>query len=208
MTTRSIKTFPDLIACEHCDRVYQRADLAPHEVARCEGCEAVLYRAERFNIDQWLALTLTAAIVFILANTYPVIRISMQGQHNEATLWQSVEALGRGPTALIAVPAALTVIVVPFLQIALLGWVLIHARLGLRSPGFALSMRALSALRPWGMVEVCLVGTLVAIVKLSSYLSVVGGPGIWATATLTVLLVIIANRDTHWLWDISARELP
>jgi paraquat-inducible protein A len=30
-----MKTFPDLIVCEHCDRVYQRRPLAPGEVARC-----------------------------------------------------------------------------------------------------------------------------------------------------------------------------
>lgn len=203
MTQAQVRTFPHLIACEHCDRVYRRVPLAPREVARCEACQAVLYRGERLNLDQWLALTLTAVIAFMLANVYPVIEISLRGLHGETTLWQATMALAQGDAAPIAVPALLTVIVVPFLQLALLSWVLLFARFDRRAPGFASAMRALNALRPWSMVEVCLVGTLVALVKLSSYLSVVTGVGIWAMAALTLLLVVIANRDTHWLWEVG-----
>lgn len=47
-----------------------------------------------------------------------------------------------------------------------------------------------------------MLGILVAIIKLSSFLEVAPGPGIWATAVLMVLITIIANRDVHWLWDM------
>ena len=201
-----MKTFPRLIVCEHCDGVFQRPDLARGEIARCELCDAVLCRADRLSIDLWLALTVTAAIMFVLANVYPVIRISLGGMHNEATLWQSMRALAHGNAAPIAVPAALAAIFVPLMQILLLGWVLSYARFGQRAPGFGAAMKGLNHLRPWSMVEVCLLGALVTIVKLSGYLSVVAGVGIWATAALTVLLTIIASRDTHWLWETPARE--
>ena len=70
-------------------------------MARCDRCAAILYRASSLDIDRWLALTIAAAIVFVIANVYPVVRISLQGLHDEATLWQSA--------------AALSIIVVPFL---------------------------------------------------------------------------------------------
>ncbi|WP_445147271.1 paraquat-inducible protein A [Dyella sp. Tek66A03] len=201
-----MKTFPTWIVCEHCDGVYLRRALVRGDIAHCECCGAVLYRAGRLNIDQWLALTVAAAIVFTLANSYPIIRISLQGLHNEATLWQSVVALAHGAAAPIAVPAALSIIVAPFLQIALLGWVLVFARMGRRAPAFTTAMKALNALRPWSMVEVCLLGALVAIVKLSGYLDVMPGIGIWATAALTVLIAIIASRDLHGLWELHDDE--
>jgi paraquat-inducible protein A len=197
------QTYPDLIACEHCDSVYRQRPLAQREVANCMRCGAVLYRADRLTIDQWLALTIAAAIVFVLANVYPVIRISLQGLHNDVTLWQSVAALAHGMAAPISVVAALSVIVIPFLQIALLGWVLVFARMERRAPAFASVMKALHALRPWSMVEVCLLGALVSVVKLSSYMDVVIGVGIWATAALTVLITIIASRDIHGLWNFT-----
>jgi paraquat-inducible protein A len=205
-TDVAMKTYPDLIVCEHCDTVYRRPALAPGEAARCEACGAGLRRAGRLDVDRWLALTVAAAVVYVIANTCPVIRISLQGLHNEATLWQSAMALAHGAAAPIAVPAALSVIVVPLAQILLLGWVLGHARAGRRAPGFAAAMRLLGALRPWSMVEVALLGILVSVIKLSGFLDVAPGAGIWATAALMVLLTLIASRDLHELWALAAGD--
>ncbi|MDR0576653.1 MAG: paraquat-inducible protein A [Candidatus Accumulibacter sp.] len=197
-----MKTFSDLIVCEHCDSVYRRQPLPPGAAARCGRCGAILRRAG-LDLDRWLALTLAAAIAFVIANVCPVVRISMQGIPNEATLWKSAAALAQGPIACVAVPLALSIIVVPFLQIGLLAWVLAHARAGRRAPGFAPAMRLLVLLRPWSMVEVCLLGILVAVAKLSHLLQVAPGPGLWATAGLMALVTLIANRDVQRLWDLT-----
>ncbi|MBX3679351.1 MAG: paraquat-inducible protein A [Rhodocyclaceae bacterium] len=203
-----LRTFPDLAVCEHCDSVYRRRTLASGQVARCDRCAAVLYRASGLDIDRWLALTIAAAIVFVIANVYPVVRISLQGLHNEATLWQSAAALAQGAAAPIALPAALSIIVVPFLQITLLGWLLLYARIGRRAPGFAPAMRLLVALRPWSMVEVALLGILVSVIKLSGFVQVLPGAGVWAVAALMVLITIIANRDIHLLWELTEQAPP
>jgi len=194
-----MKTYPYLIACEHCDTVYQRCTLTSGEVARCRLCSAVLYRASPLNVDRWLALTVAAAIAFVIANSCPVIRIGFHGLHNEATLWDAAAALGQG-TALLA----FSIIGAPMLQIVLLGWVLGFARAGRRAPGFHQVMRVLVHLRPWCMIEVCLLGTLVAVIKLSSFVQVLPGAGIWAMAVLMALLGLIANRDMRWLWELAA----
>lgn len=209
-----MRSFPDLVICEQCDSVYRRCALAPGQIARCQTCDAILLRPDRLDLDGWLALTLTAAVVFLIANLTPVIRISLGGLHSEATLWQAALALARGDSAPIAIPTVLAVIVVPGLQIALLGWVLLHARAGLRAPGFERALRWLVALRPWSMVEVAVLGILVAVVKLTSLVEVAPGPGIWATAALMVLLTVIANHDLHGLWartdlqPIDSRPTP
>ncbi|RIX42608.1 MAG: paraquat-inducible protein A [Rhodocyclales bacterium GT-UBC] len=197
-----MRTFPHWVICEHCDSVYRRIALQAGQAARCPRCLAPLYRASRLDAQRWLALTIAAGIVFLIANLCPLVRISLQGLHNEATLWQSAAALAQGPVALIALPAALSIIVVPFLQIVLLGWVLAFACRRRRAPGFAPALRLLGLLRPWSMVEVCLLGILVAIIKLSGFLEVAPGPGIWAMAVLMVLITLIANRDVHWLWEM------
>ncbi|WP_092947140.1 paraquat-inducible protein A [Roseateles sp. YR242] len=194
--------YREYFACEHCDTLYRRPQLAGNEVARCEVCNAVLLRANRLTLDQWLALTVAAAITFLIANFRPVVLINFQGAHNESTVWGAVIALAQRPTAPIAVPLALTLIVVPLLQISSLLWVLGFARTGRRPPGFELLMRLLVGLRPWSMVEVCLLGILVAMIKLSDVVAVTLGAGTWAMAVLTALIAIIASRDMHWLWDL------
>lgn len=196
-----MKPCPHLMICGECDAVYRRRSLAPGEVAHCTECHATLRNESNLNIDRWLALTVAAAIVYTIANTCPVIRVTLRGNSSETTLWQATVALAHSAAAPVAVPVALSVIAIPILQIALLGWILIHARFDHRAPGFAAAARLLSALRPWSMVEVALLGVLVAAIKLSGYLSVIPGTGAWAMAALMVLLIPITHRDTESLWN-------
>lgn len=198
-----MKTYPHLVLCGECDSVYKRRPGKFGEEARCATCGALLYRGGRADIDSWLALTIAAAISFAIANLSPLIRLSLESLRNDATLWQAARALGNGAPGPIAVPLALSIIVVPALQIGLLGWALAYARAGRRAPGFALALRLLVALRPWSMVEVGLLGVLVAAIKLSSFMKVIPSPGLWAMAVAMVLLTLITQRDLRVLWDAT-----
>jgi len=198
---KEMNIYPQLVACEHCDSVYQRCTLAAGEVARCRRCDAVLARANPLDVDRWLALTITTAVVFLIANVCPIVRISLNGMHRQATLWEFAWALAQGSVAPLAIVAGLVMILVPLAQIALLSWVLSYARVGRRAPGFARALRTLARLRPWSMVEVAIFGILVAIIKLVSLVEVTLGAGVWATAALMVLLTVIAHRDLSALWD-------
>lgn len=189
------------IICEHCDSVYESIPLNKGEAAYCPRCAAILRRSHRLTVEQLLALSIAACILFIFANVFPVISISMQGLHNEVTLWGSVQALAQGQITLIALVAGLAIILAPALQIALLFWVLAHAHRGQIAPGFKMCMRTLEHLRPWSMLEVCLLGILVAIVKLAGMLDVHPGAGLWAMAMLMVLILLIAGKDIRRLWD-------
>jgi paraquat-inducible protein A len=195
---------PSLTICEHCDSVYRHQPLSRGESARCVRCGAVLARADLLHVDALLALTLTTAVVFVLANVYPVIEITANGQTNSATLWQAILALAVGPSLLMAVVCAIALFFVPLAQIVLLAWVLWFARRGEQAPGFAPAMVVLMHLRGWSMVEVFLLGTLVSIVKLAGLLDVAPGPGIWAMAALTFLITLLAGRNVRSLWDHTA----
>lgn len=190
-----------LIICEHCDSVYQGPTLAHKQTAHCSRCGALLDHGRRLNTEQLLALTVAAAILFLFANTFPIMGISMQGMSNDATLWSTVEALAQGRITLIALVAGLSIIFAPALQIILLAWVLVYARNGLMAPGFRLCMRTLEHLRPWSMLEVCLLGILVAIIKLAGLLEVHAGIGLWAVSMLTVMIILIGGRDVRGLWE-------
>ncbi len=197
-----MNNFRELIVCEHCDYVYRRVALRRGDVVRCSVCGAILYRAEKLSIDQRLALAVAAAVLFVLVNVCPVMQIGLGAQHNAATLWQAVLALGQGAAAPIALPAAAAAVIVPGLQIMLLLWVLSFARARRSAPGLAWCLRVLGRLRPWSMMEVCLFAALVAIVKLSGFLQVTPEPGIWAVGGLTLLIPLLTGSDVYWLWGL------
>ncbi|WP_420234528.1 paraquat-inducible protein A [Pseudomonas sp. ABY48] len=190
-----------LIICEHCDAVYEPVVLAPHQRAACVRCHAVIQRYSGLTIEQRLALSVTAAVLWVFANIYPVMSIRLQGLSNSATLWDSITALSEGPITFIAWVTAVVIILAPAFQLVLLLWVLGHAYTRRRAPGFNLCMRSLETLRPWSMLEVCLLGALVAVIKLAGLLDVLPGIGLFALAALSLLMIRIAGRDVRDLWD-------
>ncbi|MBS0365550.1 MAG: paraquat-inducible protein A [Proteobacteria bacterium] len=196
---------PGWVICQYCDALYRARALAPAQLARCASCRAVLGRGGRLDAGRLLALTVAAGIVFVIANASPVITLSAHGQFNHATLLQAVAAMLRGSDAAIGVMVGVTLFVVPLLQIALLAWVLAFARLRRRAPAFVPAMRVLQLIHPWSMTEVLLLGVLVAIVKLSASLSVITGAGTYAIVALTLLITLIAKRDTAALWELGGR---
>ncbi|WDU64084.1 paraquat-inducible protein A [Pseudomonas poae] len=196
-----MKTNHRWIVCEHCDSCFESVPLIKAQKAVCTRCGAVLARGRTMSVQSLFALSISTAILFFFANLFPVISISMQGLSNSATLWQSVEALAQGRITPIAVVAGLTIILVPMLQIVLLCWLLAFANAGLVAPGFKTCMRTLEQLRPWSMLEVCLLGILVAIIKLAGILNVHPGLGLWALGVLNVLLILISGKDIRRLWD-------
>lgn len=191
-----------LIICEHCDCVYRKTMLAKHQKTLCTRCGGVLQRYNGLTVEQRLALTVTALILWIFANFYPVMSISLKGLKNSATLWDSVLALSLGPITFIALVAAIAMIIAPVIQLLLLIWVLGHALAGRRSPGFRFCMRWLETLRPWSMLEVCLLGAMVAVIKLAGLLDVLPGIGLFALAILSLMMIRIAGRDIRDLWDL------
>ena len=202
LTTRApMAAASDLIICEYCDAVYERQPLQRHQRALCVRCGGVLHRHNAMSVQQRLALALTGAVLLAFANSYPVMTISMQGLSNSATLWDAVMILSSGPITFIALVTALAIILAPALQVALLIWVLGFALAGHRAPAFAGCMRWLESLRPWSMLEVCLLGTMVAVIKLAGLLDVIPGIGLVAMAALSVLIIYIAGKDIRDLWE-------
>ncbi|WP_449553319.1 paraquat-inducible protein A [Lelliottia amnigena] len=202
-----MKTFPHLTICPHCDSVYQTLPCAPGDIALCQRCYAVLWRGRRRVSGHVLPLMLTAAITLFLACLFPVMSVGFHGMANDITLWSAVWVLAVDDgSPIMAVFTVLLLVVAPFLQITLTTWLLSFARFGCVAPAFVFIMKALKWLHPWSMVEVGVLGFLVAGIKLSSLLDVSVGPGGWALAVSCVLVVLINNHDLRPLWDLLSVE--
>jgi paraquat-inducible protein A len=148
------------------------------------------------------ALAVTAAVLFLIANSYPLMAIELGGMQTEATVWGAALLMLHGWAAFPAAVIALSMFILPLLQIGLLLWVLAFARFGRRAPCFRGLVVTLHRSRPWSMTEVFLLGALVAIVKLSSWIHVAPGIGIWALASLTALLAILSMVEPRFWWAL------
>jgi paraquat-inducible protein A len=96
----------------------------------------------------------------------------------------------------------LTTILMPLVQIAALTYLLLPMKFN-RVPRFSASVfRALNLARSWSMVEVFILGVLVALVKLAHIAGVVPGIALWAYGGLMLMLVAAASTfDSRELWE-------
>ena len=190
-----------LIACHECDLVQREPQVPVGGVARCAGCEAELYRNQPESLDRSLAYTLAALIVFIVANLFPIVGLIAQGQLVQTTLFGSVQALYDNDMRLVAVLVFVTTILFPGAEIAAMCYLMLPLRFGKVPRWFAQVFRLRQAVRPWGMIEVYMLGIIVALAKLAHIEEVVTGVAMWSYGALIFLLAAAAARfDTRVLW--------
>lgn len=190
-----------MMACPECDLLQRPTALKPHSLALCPRCRTVLYRPHDDNLDRPLAYTLSAAVLFIIANMYPIVGLELQGQSSSATLIGTVLALHDQHMTMLAVLVGFTTIVVPGLQLAAMSYVLVLLHLGHMPAHLSLTLRALQALRPWGMVEVFILGLLVSLVKLAGTADVVPGVALWSFGGLLLMIAAaVASFDARAIW--------
>jgi len=192
-----------LLVCEHCDTVHRGHVLGHGEEVCCVRCGAVLARYHTLDAGGMLALVLTALIVFLIANVWPVVTLGLGAQQSSATLWGMILMMWGQGAQVVSVVAAATLFFFPLNKMLMLGWVLLFARAGRRAPGFAAIMRTLYHLQPWTMTEVFVLGALVSIVKARAYFDVQADPGIWAYGVLTLLITVFSGIDLRRLWDMT-----
>lgn len=195
--------FPHLTLCPHCGSVYQTLPSALGETALCQRCYAVLWRGHGRVPAHVLPLTLTAAITLVIACIFPVMSVGFYGMANDITLWDAAWAMAAGDgSPIMAIGTVYLLVAAPFLRIILTGYLLGYAHFARPAPAFIFTMKALKWLHPWSMVEVGMLGFLVAGIKLSSLLDVSVGPGGWALSVSCVLIILVNNHDLHPLWDL------
>jgi paraquat-inducible protein A len=191
-----------LTACHECDLLQREPILPPGGVACCPRCNAVLFRHIPDCIDRGLAYTLGAAILFVVANMFPIVGLEVQGTLNAASLYGAVEAIWDNNMEGVATLVFVTTILIPAVEISLMLYVLVPLKFG-RLPGeMASILRILQSVRPWSMTQVFILGVLVALVKLAHLATVVPGVSLWAFGGLILLLTAaVSNFNTHELWN-------
>jgi paraquat-inducible protein A len=192
----------DIIACEFCDLLHAAPVLRPGGKAYCSRCRGVLAKASRNPIEGTLALTLTAGTLLILANVFPFLQISLEGQVSENTIASCVVGLWIGGQPLLALLILFTTIVAPALRIVGLLYVLAPLWAGRVPPGVAPALRFQAGLVSWAMLDVYMLALLVTLVKLSQLGSLQFETGAYCFVALFIALTLLGTSyDREALWQ-------
>jgi paraquat-inducible protein A len=175
-----------MLACRECDALLRLAQAEPTTL-RCPRCGSVVHRAVPGRLDSALAFYCAASIFFIIANVFPIVEIEAAGNKVDATLIGAANALRSQDMILVALVVIATTVAIPAIELFCATALLLLAKYRHSSGVLAVLFRLQEALRPWSMVEIFVLGALVAIVKLGSLASVVVGTGLWSLAAFMVL---------------------
>jgi paraquat-inducible protein A len=206
-----------LIACPDCDLMQRLPELAPGESARCPRCGNVLSSKKPDSLNRTLALTMAAAVAFVVANAVPMLGLEAAGREASTTVLGGVRVMWAEGQPAVSAIMLFAAVIAPALDIALMLTILLAVR---RPPApwwVGALLRYSRIIRPWRMVEVMLLGILVSLIKIAELATVITGIAMWAVAGLIVLLAAMSSSfdpDEVWLrveWaDRQARhyDLP
>ncbi|MBT8420410.1 MAG: paraquat-inducible protein A [Gammaproteobacteria bacterium] len=191
----------ELIACPGCDLLHHTVVLPLGARAECRRCGYRLYTQKPQGIERPLALTLAAFVFFVLANTFPFIAIEIQGITREiSVLSAAIELYHQGMPGL-GILASAVIFVFPLLQLAGMLTVLVPLYTDRANITGCKTLRFVSILAPWSMMEIYLLGVLVSLVKLATYAHVTLGVAFWSFAALVITNTWITySIDRHDLW--------
>jgi paraquat-inducible protein A len=190
-----------LVACHDCDLLNRLPEGATATLL-CARCGAVLHRYRPDSIDRSLALTLGATMLFAVAVSFPFLAMKSGGFVQETTLLTGIRELWKQELYGLAILVLLTCVLIPLAQMSGLLYLLVPLKLQRSAPQAMRVLRLVRHVAPWGMLEIFMLGILVALVKLGKMATIVPGISAFAFGALVlVMAAAISTLDLHLLWE-------
>ena len=191
-----------LLTCHACGQLVRPGVQREH--GACPRCRSALHTRKPNSLARAAALVIAAAILYIPANLYPVMKVVSLGRGEPDTIISGVKALiqlGMYPVALLVFFASITV---PVLKLIGLTYLLISVQR--RSPhrrrDRTVLYRMIESVGRWSMVDIFMISILVALVNLQEIATIEPGVGAVAFASVVILTMIASSSfDPRLIWD-------
>jgi paraquat-inducible protein A len=199
-----------VLACRDCGQIYRAsADLLRYRRLLCRRCGSRLWQAFSPGLADTRAFAVTTAILLLLTNAFPLFEISLEGDHRSGLIASGPATLLQygGGIAGVGVLVGLIAVAIPALSIALLIIVLVRLRACARRRarprlGLGAIWRAALRLRPWAMLDVFLLGAVVAYTRLAQLAQVAIQAGGYALAAFVLVQILIEQTlDRQRVWN-------
>ncbi len=190
------------MACPDCD-LLNRFPAAARCTCLCIRCGAQLYRYRPDSVDRALALTCGALILFGISNSFPFLAMKSGGIIQQTTLISGIIELWRQGLYALSTLVLMTCLVVPLTQMTGLLYILAPLKWADRPAPLAhRAFRLIQQATPWGMMEVFMLGILVALVKLGKMATIVAGISAYSFVVLILIMAwAVSSLNPQELWE-------
>ncbi|WP_407333388.1 PqiA/YebS family transporter subunit [Enterovibrio sp. 27052020O] len=196
------------LVCRLCSQINPTHASNQHDPTKCQRCGSGL---QVFNpstiLNRSTALLITAIILYIPANLYPMMYTTSFGASDASTIMDGVILiwqLGSYPIALIILTAS---IIVPITKMLILVHLLIKAKSSRKQGSRDALMRLkqyrfIEIIGRWSMIDIFVVAILTALVQFHQLMSITPGPAVFYFALVVVFTLLATHAfDPRILWQ-------
>lgn len=196
-----------LISCHFCHTLCK----LPEEVDNindidlsCPCCHSEIHSRIPSSLSKTWALLIAAIILYIPANTLPIMTVTLWGDGEPDTIMSGVIHLmdgGMWPLALLIFIAS---IFIPVLKLIILTGLMlsIHLNINWKPKDRTVLYRITEFVGRWSMVDVFVIGILVTLVQFGNTANVVPNTGALSFAAVVILTMFAAHTfDPRLIWD-------
>jgi paraquat-inducible protein A len=187
-----------LANCHSCSLV------SPISEENCPRCQTTLHLRKPLNLQLTMAYLVTALLLYIPANLWPMMVTEKLGKVEYNTILGGIVLLwqeGSQPIAIIVFIASVLVPIIKFIILFMLCFSVYFSQVFCPSKRLKL-YRLTEFIGRWSMVDIFVVAILVALIQLDHLLNVQPGSGTIAFAAVIILTIMSAKSfDPRILWD-------
>ncbi len=198
MTTADTAASRGLAVCHTCCKLVPAAE---HE---CPRCGSAVHLRTTNSLQRTLSLLITASILFIPANVYPIMITEALGTEDISTIIGGVVLLiklGSIPVALVIFIASVIVPLAKLAAMYYLVWSVSNLPHRGHRPRTKLYLAA-EFIGKWSMIDVFVVAILVALVHLGGLIVIQPGIAAYSFAGVVLITMVAAeNFDPRLMWD-------
>lgn len=189
--------------CLHCNKLCRVDTTATEKV--CPRCHATLHSRTPNSIAKCVALCITAIVLLIPANIYPVTNIEYLGSISVDTIMSGVIKLYNSGMISIALLVFFASIFIPLMK--LIGLLFLALVVTMKWPvnrrQATVMYRFISAIGKWSMLDLFMISILVTLLDMGSVIDMQAGIGTTAFAMVVILTIFSANFfDVRLIWDL------
>jgi len=192
-----------LAACHLCCK------LAPLDQHHCPRCGSAMHARKTDSLQRTMALLITACILYVPANLYPIMFTDQLGSTEPSTIMGGVILLIKLGSVPVAAVIFIFSVMVPSGKLMAMFYLVRTAHKGSRISPRQRSMmyRITEFIGKWSMVDVFVVAILVALVHLGGVLVIRPGIAALAFAGVVIVTMVAAESfDSRLMWDLMEKD--
>ena len=208
-----------LIACHFCHTLSKLPEtieskepnksVTEKSTIHCPCCRSSLHSRIPNSLSRTWALLFAALILYIPANTLPIMTVVFWGEGQPDTILSGVMHLFAGGMWPLALLIFIASIFIPILKLMTLFGLLIsvHLKARWRPKDRTIIYRITEFVGRWSMVDIFVIALLVALVQFGNTANVTPNLGALSFAAVVILTMFAAHTfDPRLIWDVIEDE--